>query len=45
LHRALFFNEREGTLETFRPYALPGRGWVEEVVGKVGGRVQVQVKV
>jgi hypothetical protein len=24
LHRALFFNEREGLIETFRPYALPG---------------------
>ena len=24
LHRALFFNEHEGYLETFRPYALPG---------------------
>jgi hypothetical protein len=38
LHRALFFNEREGTLETFRPYALPGKGWVEEAVGKMEGR-------
>jgi hypothetical protein len=31
LHRALYFNEREGTLETFRPYAMPGVGWVEEL--------------
>ena len=31
LHRAVLFNEREGTLETFRPYALPGNDWVEEV--------------
>jgi hypothetical protein len=31
LHRALFYNEQEGQLETFRPYALPPRGWVEEV--------------
>ena len=38
LHRALFFNEREGTLETFRPYALPEKGWLEEAVGKVKGR-------
>jgi len=38
LHRALFFNEREGTLETFRPYALPGKAWVEEVTGKLAGR-------
>ena len=38
LHRALFFNEREGTLETFRPYALPEHGWMEEAAGKVAGR-------
>ena len=31
LHRALFFNEREGTLETFRPYALPGTAWLDEI--------------
>jgi hypothetical protein len=31
LHRAVLFNEREGTLETFRPYALPENDWVEEV--------------
>ncbi|HTL59710.1 MAG TPA: FtsK/SpoIIIE domain-containing protein [Candidatus Limnocylindrales bacterium] len=30
LHRALFYNAQEGYLETFRPYALPGREWVEE---------------
>ena len=30
LHRALFYNEHEGYLETFRPYALPGSEWVEE---------------
>lgn len=30
LHRAVLFNEREGGLETFRPYALPGNDWVEE---------------
>ena len=33
LHRALYFNEREGTLETFRPYAMPGVGWLEEARG------------
>jgi hypothetical protein len=38
LHRALFFNEREGSLETFRPYALPGKTWVEETVGKMESR-------
>ena len=30
LHRALFYNEQEGHLETFRPYALPEGAWVEE---------------
>ena len=38
LHRALFYNEHEGYLETFRPYALPGNEWVEEV-GKELGRL------
>ncbi|MEI8291208.1 MAG: hypothetical protein WCH99_17205, partial [Verrucomicrobiota bacterium] len=31
LHRALYFNDREGYLETFRPYAQPDSGWVETV--------------
>jgi len=30
LHRALFYNAQEGYLETFRPYALPSREWVEQ---------------
>jgi DNA segregation ATPase FtsK/SpoIIIE-like protein len=30
LHRALFYNAQESSLETFRPYALPGRDWIEE---------------
>ncbi len=30
LNRALFYNEQEGYLETFRPYALPGHDWLEE---------------
>ena len=30
LHRALFYHERDGYLETFRPYALPGKEWLEE---------------
>ena len=29
LHRALFFNEQEGRLETFRPYAQPDLGWIK----------------
>ena len=35
LHRALFYNDQEGYLETFRPYALPGRDWLEEVAGQL----------
>ncbi|MEW6157900.1 MAG: FtsK/SpoIIIE domain-containing protein, partial [Verrucomicrobiota bacterium] len=29
LHRALFYNEQEGYLETFRPYFLPAKEWLE----------------
>ncbi len=28
LHRALLYNEQEGTLETFRPYATPSPAWL-----------------
>jgi hypothetical protein len=27
LHRAIFYNEQAGTLETFRPYAQPADAW------------------
>ena len=30
LHRALFYNDHEGYLETFRPYAMPDAGWIQE---------------
>jgi hypothetical protein len=33
LHRALFYNEHLGTLETFRPYAMPDSVWIEEIAG------------
>jgi hypothetical protein len=29
LHRALYYNQQEGYLETFRPYALPANEWLE----------------
>ncbi|HEV2695589.1 MAG TPA: FtsK/SpoIIIE domain-containing protein [Verrucomicrobiae bacterium] len=29
LNRALYYNDREGSLETFRPYAQPDNEWVE----------------
>jgi hypothetical protein len=31
MHRALYFNEQEGYFETFRPYALPGNAWFDQV--------------
>jgi len=31
LHRALFYNDREGYVETFRPYAQPDNEWIGEV--------------
>ena len=33
MHRALFHNEHYGTLETFRPYAMPDAAWLDEVAG------------
>jgi len=30
-HRALYYNDREGYLETFRPYAQPVNEWIKEV--------------
>jgi S-DNA-T family DNA segregation ATPase FtsK/SpoIIIE len=30
LHRGVFYNQQEGYLEVFRPYALPDREWVEQ---------------
>ena len=35
LHRALFYNEHEGYLETFRPYALPDSEWLREAAEKL----------
>jgi S-DNA-T family DNA segregation ATPase FtsK/SpoIIIE len=35
LHRALFYNEHEGTLETFRPYAPPDSEWLDEAAAKL----------
>jgi len=37
LHRALLYNDREGSLETFRPYAQPGGDWIEEAEQRLGG--------
>src|SRR5204862_2088039 len=35
LHRALLHNEHEGTLETFRPYAMPDPRWIQEAAAKL----------
>ena len=35
LHRALFYNEHAGTLETFRPYATPDAEWIREAGSKL----------
>jgi S-DNA-T family DNA segregation ATPase FtsK/SpoIIIE len=38
LHRAIFYNEREGTLETFRPYASPAREWLQQLTVRRSSR-------
>ncbi len=38
LHRALLYNENEGSLETFRPYAMPDAAWLREMADLSVGR-------
>ena len=38
LYRALFYDERKGYLETFRPYALPGKEWLAQAASALGKR-------
>ena len=35
LHRALYYNEQAGTLETFRPYAAPDSGWLAQAAARL----------
>jgi hypothetical protein len=35
LHRALLYNEQQGTLETFRPYAAPDAEWIRQAGEKL----------
>jgi hypothetical protein len=35
LHRALLYNEHEGSLETFRPYAPPDAEWISRAAEKL----------
>ncbi len=36
LHRAIFYNEQAGHMETFRPYAMPDGEWINETSEKLG---------
>ncbi len=40
LHRALFYNEQEGYLEMFRPYALPDNAWIEQAAASLSRLVK-----
>ena len=35
MHRALYYNDREGYTETFRPYARPGNEWIEQAAAQL----------
>jgi hypothetical protein len=37
-HRAMAYSEEQGTLEKFRPYALPDAHWLEKVKTQLAGR-------
>ncbi len=39
MHRALYYNDREGYTEMFRPYARPGNEWIERVTKQLKGTV------
>ncbi len=39
LHRAVLHNGHEGSLEIFRPYALPGAAWIEQAGARLAGTV------
>lgn len=36
MQRALLYNEEAGTIEKFRPYAVPEMAWIREVLGRMG---------
>jgi hypothetical protein len=39
LYRALFYNEQEGVLETFRPYGAPDAAWVNALFQNAASRL------
>jgi S-DNA-T family DNA segregation ATPase FtsK/SpoIIIE len=45
LHRAILYNDREGYLETFRPYARPGNDWLDEVARHLRALAKIQTSV
>jgi S-DNA-T family DNA segregation ATPase FtsK/SpoIIIE len=44
LHRALFHSEDRGQPEKFRPYGIPGEGWMEMVRERLRGRAVVEAE-
>lgn len=38
LHRAIFYNQQEGQMETFRPYALPEAAWLADAANQLKNR-------
>jgi DNA segregation ATPase FtsK/SpoIIIE, S-DNA-T family len=39
LHRAIFYNQQEGIMETFRPYALPDEAWIATITHQLHTRL------
>jgi len=42
LHRALYYNEHAGTLETFRPYATPDSAWLAAAATRLQDPKRIQ---
>ncbi|HEY3899346.1 MAG TPA: FtsK/SpoIIIE domain-containing protein [Chthoniobacter sp.] len=42
LHRALYYNEQAGTLETFRPYAAPDSAWLAAAAKRLQDPKRIQ---
>jgi DNA segregation ATPase FtsK/SpoIIIE, S-DNA-T family len=43
-HRALVYSEEQGTMEKFRPYALPDAAWLEEVRKRLSAKTDQSSK-
>jgi hypothetical protein len=42
LHRALYYNEQAGTLETFRPYGTPDSAWLAASTARLQDPKRIQ---